>query len=199
VVTTTAQPESGAPVADRVQVTRGMANELRLANSAAQNAQSQLQRIQVGLLNLDQIQAKVESFASPGTGKITESVMTDLRREMANIVDQSRFGGEPVYDREDLSMLFDSREDESPSEAYIRALQAVDRMRAGLESGLEEARHGLASNEVTRANLLSAMNIRSAGGREEAAALVRQVRQTVVDQGDTMGLNLQPGVVMRLV
>jgi hypothetical protein len=176
-----------------------MANELRLANSASQNAQSQLQRVHVGLLGLDLIQAKVESLATPGSGKITEPAMAALRQGMADIVDQSRFGGKPVYDQEDASALLQIRPGESPSAGYLRSLQTVDQMRASLESVLEEAQRGLASNEVTRANLLSAMNLRSAGGREEAAALVQEVRRTVANQGGTMDLNLQPSAVMRLV
>jgi hypothetical protein len=158
-----------------------------------------LQRVNVGLLGLDLIQAKVESFALPGSGKITESAMAALRQEIADILDQSRFGGESVYDQEDASALLRTRQGESPSAGYLRSLQAVDQMRASLEGMLGEAQRGLASNEVTRANLLSAMNLRSAGGREEAAALVQEVRRTVTDQGGTMNLNLQPGAVMRLV
>ncbi len=199
VVSTAAKSESGVPASDRVQVAGGMANELRLVNSSTQNVQSQLQRIHVGILGLDLIQAKIESFATPGSAKITESAMTGLRDEVSDIIDQSRFGGKPVYDQEDVNELLRAQPEESPSNAYLRSLQTVDRMRTSLEGALEEARRGLASNEVTRANLLSAMNLRVAGGRDEAATLVDQVRRSLIDQGGTMDLNLQPSAVMRLV
>lgn len=187
------------PISDQIQVFGGIAGELRLANSRAQEAQTTIKQVRVGMLGLDLIQAKLESAASPGSGRITDSVMSTLRRDIADIVKKDGFAGDSGFMQEDIRSLVSEREGEIPSEAYLRSLRTVDQMRTKLDGVFKEAQQALATNEVTRANLASAMNLRVAQGREEAASLVEQVRQGIGTYGAGISPNVQRSAVLKLV